>query len=1013
MTAPLAISVIVACHNAAPYLHTALRSAWEQSEPPLELIVVDDGSTDDSAAIAAEFARSRPQVTVLAGGRCGAPAARNLGAAQASGDALLFLDADDVLGRQALSSMGAALGGSHDEAAVAVGPWSRLELHRGAWRVAPRSCPDRQPGEDPLSAWLRGWYHPPCAVLWAATAFERAGRWDEQCHQNNDGDLMMRALVEGVALTEATTGRSYYRRAPAGRRTLSSARYEPDRLLDRIRVVAKIAVRLDGRDDGDRWAPPLHAAFTRIARDAEAVSPDIARLARRHAARHGRLRRVHRRRGLPPVPRPSPPVRASGPPAASQPRVSVIIPTYNRAATVTRAVRSALDQAVPDVEVLVVDDGSTDDTAARLAGIDHRVRVLRQPGNEGAAAARNRGLRAARGQAIAFLDSDDVWLPDKLARQLAVLDGAPAGVGLVYGGVLDDRGDGTVGVDRAQHRGDLFRPLLERNVVHGGGSNVLMRRSVVAAVGFFDERFEAIEDYDYWLRAARLHDFDHVGDPVVRYHNGDAPGRRSRCGDADAVARERFYRKHRIALRAEGVADRFLLESARRVLRRPSGDRHAARRLAWRAVRARPVSRRAWGMALRLSTPAAFPRVRSRGGRHTSPAGERPLRVLLYTSTSSGEAGGVQMAFGRLAGELRQRGHTVTEARADGVASDGRGRLVLPLAVPAVHRRVLPEPRSTARAVASALRLAAAVVRVRADVVNVHFLYPPEVLHFTALRPLLRYRLVLSAHGSDILQPVGPKQWLLPAALRRADALTAVSAELAEAMTRRTGLPSAVIHRIANTVDVSWWRPPADDGCGGPIAPSAPTVVAVGRLEPVKGFDVLLDAWAVVVAAVPAARLVVVGDGSEAAALRAQAARLGVGGSVAFTGRLDHEQLRRRLHRACVFVLPSRREGMPLSLLEAMAAGLAPVVSDLDGLNEVVGDGAAVVVAPGDAAALAAAIEGLLRRPLERRAIAAAAQERVRSLQADGSPGARYERLFQDLLARPAGRGAAATAGDR
>ena len=106
------------------------------------------------------------------------------------------------------------------------------------------------------------------------------------------------------------------------------------------------------------------------------------------------------------------------------PRVSVVIPTYNRAGTVGRAIASALAQTDQDREIIVVDDGSTDATAAVVARLGDAVRYVRQE-NRGVAAARNRGIREARGAYVAFLDSDDEWLPEKLDRQVTVLEREP------------------------------------------------------------------------------------------------------------------------------------------------------------------------------------------------------------------------------------------------------------------------------------------------------------------------------------------------------------------------------------------------------------------------------------------------------------------------------------------------------------------------------------------------------------------------------------------------------------
>ena len=143
------------------------------------------------------------------------------------------------------------------------------------------------------------------------------------------------------------------------------------------------------------------------------------------------------------------------------PTVSVIIPTYNRAHLLPRALESVLAQTFEDLEVLVVDDGSTDGTEAVVTGYDDRVRYLRQPQNAGVSAARNRGLREARGEFVAFLDSDDEWFPEKLARQVERFRELPDRVGLLYCGVQfgrrPDREDWTF---RPKHRGDVYETML-------------------------------------------------------------------------------------------------------------------------------------------------------------------------------------------------------------------------------------------------------------------------------------------------------------------------------------------------------------------------------------------------------------------------------------------------------------------------------------------------------------------------------------------------------------------------
>jgi glycosyltransferase involved in cell wall biosynthesis len=197
------------------------------------------------------------------------------------------------------------------------------------------------------------------------------------------------------------------------------------------------------------------------------------------------------------------------------PRVSVVIPTYNSAALVEEAVRSALAQTMPPAEVIVVDDGSTDDTADRLADFGPPVRVIRQA-NGGVSSARNRALAAATGDLIAFLDADDVWHPDKLRRQLEVLAARPE-LGLL--GTLTVAWPGAF--PDALPEGAVVRVRLDDLVVrnHFVTSSMIIRRACVERVGAFDSDLSGPEDYDYWLRAAAIAPAAQLHLPLTGYRD--------------------------------------------------------------------------------------------------------------------------------------------------------------------------------------------------------------------------------------------------------------------------------------------------------------------------------------------------------------------------------------------------------------------------------------------------------------------------------------------------------------
>lgn len=187
-------------------------------------------------------------------------------------------------------------------------------------------------------------------------------------------------------------------------------------------------------------------------------------------------------------------------------KISVIIPTYNRAAYIADAIRSVQAQTYSDVEIIVADDGSTDQTAEVVAGFGERVKYFSLPHRGQPAATRNGGLHVAKGEFVAFLDSDDLYLPHKLALQLAAFERYPE-VGVVYSNGHLFRDDprqptGYILDGLPTPSGDVFPDLLRGNFL--STPIVLVRRACIEAVGVFDERpdFFAVEDYDLWLRIA-------------------------------------------------------------------------------------------------------------------------------------------------------------------------------------------------------------------------------------------------------------------------------------------------------------------------------------------------------------------------------------------------------------------------------------------------------------------------------------------------------------------------------
>lgn len=204
-----------------------------------------------------------------------------------------------------------------------------------------------------------------------------------------------------------------------------------------------------------------------------------------------------------------------------EPLVSAVIPTYNRARVVSEAIDSVLGQTYPHVEVIVVDDGSTDDTLEMLKSYGDRIRLVSQE-NRGPAAARNRGVAASRGEIIAFLDSDDLWLPTKLERQVELLQKTPDSVPCCLCNITmrwsekELQSFGIARLDPQLSEGiwlNVDEVLATRFVLFNQG--IAIRREVLEKLGGFDESLRLLEDHDLALRLSLEGPWAFIREPLV------------------------------------------------------------------------------------------------------------------------------------------------------------------------------------------------------------------------------------------------------------------------------------------------------------------------------------------------------------------------------------------------------------------------------------------------------------------------------------------------------------------
>jgi len=444
------ISVIVPCYEMGRYLPDAVASIEAQGRDDVEIIVVDDGSTDDTPEVIAALG---DRVVAIRQDNAGPAAARNRGLAVARGELLAFCDADDLWPAGKLALQVGRLD-AEPELDILLGRIQYVAVDGGE---VPTMEYENADAKTATHVHLG-------SGVYRRRALETVGSFDESLRFSEDVDWFLRARELGVRTAILTDVTLVYR--------LHGGNMTHELQLDESRMMTVLKRSLDRR-----------RALT-----GAAVAPELDAW------------------------------RANDERTPSTPTVSVVIPAFDSARYLPEAIRSALAQHHVPLEIIVVDDGSTDDTVLVARRFGSLVTVIRRD-HTGIAATRNAGIAAAHGELVAFLDADDVWLPDKLARQVALLVDDPD-LELVFGGVEQFVSPELVGTVPEQPVGGDDAGRIP--------SAFVTRASTLARVGPMDEAVTFGDFIDWYDRAAAA---------GCRVAHVDAVVARRRIHDANAGRR--------------------------------------------------------------------------------------------------------------------------------------------------------------------------------------------------------------------------------------------------------------------------------------------------------------------------------------------------------------------------------------------------------------------------------------------------------------------------------------------
>ncbi|MBN3925619.1 glycosyltransferase [Nostoc sp. NMS4] len=446
------VSIVITVYNRENYLAAAIKSVLAQTWSDFELLIWDDGSTDRSVEIASEYAQQDKRIRVIAAQHTGIAPAIHGAVAATTGDYIGWVDSDDILAPTALEQTISILN-NHPLVGLVYTDYQLMDEQGNLHGIGQR-CQIPYSKERLLVDFMTFHFR-----LIRRTLYDQVGGIDPNFLYAEEYDLCLK-LSEVTDFYHIAQPLYYYRRHSSN---LTNEQYEPIRWSQKA---ITNALKRRGLDIQYELSMQLVAYFS--------------------------IKPKHTTKNTTDLPQQI---------FNSFPTVSIIIPTYNRKHYLGHALESIRYQTYTNYEIIVIDDGSTDGTADWIQTHYPQVKLLQIPTNTGAAAARNLGIKNALGQFIAFLDSDDQWLPDYLQHQIDTLKQTPTAV-LSYCNYIaitsvDHKGD-RMSLSPS-HPDDLILSMLWRCFIHTL-SQVVVPKSVFQTVGLLNEQLKGCHDWEFYLR---------------------------------------------------------------------------------------------------------------------------------------------------------------------------------------------------------------------------------------------------------------------------------------------------------------------------------------------------------------------------------------------------------------------------------------------------------------------------------------------------------------------------------